>query len=92
MKMEVKGMDQLKKNFEQVIKSMKSLDGEIARLHFNPNDPADVNRAVREFERKVDSKVGLYGSRPAVREVVTGIKKEFQKAILKRAEEARRKL
>jgi hypothetical protein len=92
MKTELKGLDQVKKNIEQITKAARSLDGEIARLRFDPKDPSDVNRAVRELERKFDAKVAPYGSNSAVREIVTGLKKEFRKGLLKKAGDARRKL
>ncbi len=92
MKIEVKGLEQVKKNIEQLTKAAERLAGEIARLRFNPDDPVDVNRAVRELERKFDAKVAPHGSNPAVRKIVSGLKQEFRKGLLKKAEEARGKL
>ena len=91
MKFELKGMDELKRNLDQLQKALKNLNGEIAKVHFDPNDKSDVDRAVREMELKVDAKAAPYGSSPAVREIVTGIKQELRKGLLKKAEEARRK-
>jgi hypothetical protein len=52
----VKGLNELSKNLDQLSRALKNLDGEIAKLSFNPHDKQDVDRAIREMERKVDAK------------------------------------
>jgi hypothetical protein len=91
MNVELKGFYELKRNLDQLQKALHGLQGEVARLHFDPHNRQEVDRAIRDFERKVDSKVAPYGSSPMVREMVAKIKQELRKDILKKAEEARRK-
>jgi ribosomal protein S20 len=91
MGFELKGFNELSKTLEQVRKALQSLGGEVAKVQFDPNNRQEVERAIRNFERKVDSKVAAYSSTPAVREMATEIKREFRKDILKKAEDARRK-
>jgi hypothetical protein len=91
MKIDLKGLNELTKNLDQLKKAIGSLDGEIAKVHFDPYSKQDVERAVREMERKFDAKVARYRSNPAVREIVTGLKQEVRQGLLKKAEEARRK-
>jgi uncharacterized protein (TIGR02391 family) len=92
MKIEMKGLNELTNNLDQLKKAIGSLDGEIAKVHFDPHDQSDVDRAIREMDRIVDDKVAPYHSNPAVQEITTGLKQEFRKGLLKKAEEARRKL
>jgi uncharacterized protein (TIGR02391 family) len=91
VKIELKGLDQLKNNLEQISRAAGILDGEVTRVRFNPNNPADVSRAARELERKIDSNVAPYSSNPAVRDIVAGIKGEFKKGLFIAADEARLK-
>ncbi len=64
---------------------MKSLDGTIATLKFDPADPASVKAAIREMEKAVDSKLSAYRNNPLVSKIAAGSKEQFRKAIQKRA-------
>jgi hypothetical protein len=91
MKRESKCLKKLERTLDQLKKAANSLNGEIARLHFDPNNPSEVNRVVQELERQFDAKVSPHSSNAAVWEIVTGLKQEFRKGLLKKAEETLRK-
>ena len=82
------GMSEVTRNLEQV---KKALDAEIAGLKFDPFNRQDVEQAIRQIKLKVDMKMAPYISSPGVQEIAAELKQEVQKAILQKADEARRK-
>lgn len=82
------GMSEVTRNLEQL---KKALDGAVAKVSFDPLNSQDVERAIREVEQKVDLKMAPYISTPGVPEIAAGLKMEYRKALLQKAEEARRK-
>ena len=81
------GESEVTRNMEQL---KKALDGAVAGLSFDPQKPQEVERAIREIEMKVDLKMAPYISSPGVREIAAGLKEEYRKAILRKADEARK--
>jgi hypothetical protein len=82
------GLSEVTINLEQL---KKALDGAVAKVSFDPSNRQDVERAIREVEQKVDMKMAPYMTSPGVREIAAGLKEEYRKAILHKAEQARRK-
>jgi len=82
------GLSEVTRNMEQL---KRALDGAVEKASFDPLNRQDVERAIREVEQKVDLKMAPYVSSPGVREIAAGLKAEYRKAILQKAEEARRK-
>ena len=82
------GLSELTRNFEEL---KRALDGAVAKVSFDPFNRQDVERAIREVEQKVDFKMAPYVLSPGVREIAAGLKEEYRKALLQKAEEARRK-
>lgn len=82
------GLSELTRNLEQL---KKALDGAVAKVSFDPFNRQDVERAIREVQQKVDLKMAPYVLSPGVREIAAGLKEEYRKALLRRAEEARKK-
>jgi len=82
------GLSEVTRNLDQL---KKALDGAVAKVAFDPHNRQDVERAIREVEQKVDLKMAPYSSSPGVREIASGLKQEYRKALLQKAEEARRK-
>jgi hypothetical protein len=88
MPIKLNGMSEVTRNIEQL---KEALDGAFAGLSFDPLNPQDVERAIREIEQKVDLKMASYISTPGVPEIAAGLKEEYRKAIYQKAEEARSK-
>ncbi len=82
------GLSEVTRNLEQL---KRALDDAVAKVAFDPSNRQDVERAIREVEQKVDLKMAPYVSTPGVREIAAGLKEEYRKAILHKAEEARGK-
>ena len=81
------GLGEVTRNMEQL---KKALDGAVAKVSFDPFNREDVARAIRDIEQKVDMKMGPYISSPGVREITAGLKAEYRKAMLQKADEARK--
>jgi hypothetical protein len=82
------GLTEVTRNMEQL---KRALDGAVATVPFDPLNRQEVERAIREVEQKVDLKMAPYISSSGAREIAAGLKEEYRKAILQKAEEARRK-
>jgi hypothetical protein len=82
------GMSEVTRNMEALKRAM---DGAVEKASFDPANPKDVERAMREIVMKVDLKLAPYMTSPGVREIAAGLKQEYRKAILQKAEEARSK-
>ncbi|OSQ42175.1 hypothetical protein [Marivita geojedonensis] len=85
----IKGLDELQKDLEQLIKAMENLDGELCNLSFDPNDPESINRAISEMEKTVDGRVAGFERTQMVQEVITTVKEEFRQSILSKAATSR---
>jgi hypothetical protein len=88
MPIKLDGMSEVTRNMEQL---KQALDGAFNGLSFDPLNRQDVDRAIREIEQKVDLKMAPYILSPGAREIAAGLKEEYHKAILQKADEARNK-
>jgi hypothetical protein len=88
MPIKLTGLSEVTRNMETL---KRALDGAVEKASFDPHNPQDVERAIREILMKVDMKMAPYMTSPGVREIATGLKEEYRKALLQKAEEARRK-
>ena len=84
LKIKITGLDKLQNALKEAQQALKSLDGPIAALKFNPNDPQSVQNAIRQMEAAVDSKVSLYRNNTMVSELVQELKNKYRQNILKR--------
>jgi hypothetical protein len=75
----IAGLDQLQGQLAEAQTAMSALNGEVAKLEFNPDDPASVEAAVRTMKRMVDQKAGRYSSNPIVGSFITKSKKRSQR-------------
>ena len=87
MPIKLDGMSEVKRNMEQL---KRALDGMVGGLSFDPLKPQEVERAIREIEMKVDMKFAPYISSPGVREIASNLKDEYRRAILQKADDARK--
>ncbi|MCX8476747.1 MAG: hypothetical protein MT490_13190 [Sphingomonas sp.] len=87
--MKITGLDKLQRTLSDASKVLGSMDGTIAQLRFNPNDPASVEEAVREMERAIDAKTAGYSSNPLIRNVAAQMKVTYAAAIRAKADQSR---
>ncbi|WP_022976805.1 hypothetical protein [Nevskia ramosa] len=76
------GLDKLQRELKDAQAAMSSLDGTIATLKFDPEDPASVQAAIRQMESAIDSKVGRFRQNPIVGPLIVATKKQFRDRIL----------
>ncbi len=88
MPIKLTGMSEVTRNMEAL---KRALDGAVEKASFEPHKPGDVERAIREIEMKVDLKLAPYMTSPGVREIASQLKAEYRKAILQKADDARKK-
>lgn len=85
-KVELSGLDELQKTLADAQRAIESLDGELATLRVDPNNP---RAAIAEMERAVDAKLAPYRGNPIVEQIAEGSKEHFRNGILQRVEEAK---
>src|SRR5512138_3648312 len=78
MPIKLTGMSEVTRNMEAL---KQALDAAVEKAAFDPANPKDVERAIREIEMKVDLKLAPYISSPGVREIAADLKDEYRKAI-----------
>jgi hypothetical protein len=81
----ISGLDQLQSQLAEAQTAMSALNGEVAKLKFDPADPASVESAVRTMERIIDQKAGRYSFNPIVGPFITNSKVSFAAAIRAKA-------
>ena len=87
LKMEMSGFDDLQKTLEDAQRAMQSLDGELATLRVDPNNP---QAAIAEMERLIDEKLARYKGNPIVDRIAEGSKETFRNRILQSVEDAKK--
>jgi hypothetical protein len=81
MGIELSGFDELSRHLEQLAKAAEMLHGDIAQIHFDPNDPDSGQRAVTDMRAAVDAKAGEPGRSPFAKEIIEAVKDHFETAI-----------
>ncbi len=87
MPIKLTGMSEVTRNMEAL---KRALDGAVEKASFDPANPKDVERAIREIEMKIDVKLAPYMTSPGVGEIASSLKVEYRKAILQKADDARK--
>jgi hypothetical protein len=65
----ITGLDELQRKLDEASQAFQALDGELATLRYNPNDPGSIEGAMREMEAAVDAKVAPYAGNALVESV-----------------------
>ena len=72
---DITGLKKLQRDLKEAARAMRSLDGNIANLSVDPNNP---NAAIREMELAIDRKVAPYTGNALVSQLVRDTKKKFR--------------
>jgi hypothetical protein len=81
----ITGLDKLQRELGEAQRAFESLDGPIATLNFNPDDPDSVQEAIRQIEAAVDDKAAPYGSNALVSTVTGKMKEVYRNKIMEMA-------
>ena len=91
--MAIKGLDAFSKKIKKIEKELEdvasALDGDLATVSFDPNDPQSIELAIQRIEADIDDRVGSSDSSGIVSNIVAQLKDQARQAILDRAENAR---
>ncbi len=85
----LEGIDKLSKALKEAEEFASALDGTLAELSFDPEDPASIEAAIQTLHDRVDEKASRYRGNEFVEQIAGGLKEEGRNAILERAAEAR---
>ncbi len=88
--LKITGLDKLQRELKDAQRAFQSLDGTIATLKFDPDNPASVQGAVRQMESAIDSKTAPYRNNTMVMQIANGMKDAYRKAIHEKVREARK--
>ena len=87
--MKIKGLGEITRSMKQLEKALAELDGDLASVSFDPDDPDSIEQAIQSLYSTIDEKVSSYSRN----EIITGIAEELKEngrnAILERATKAR---
>ena len=86
----ITGLDKLQRELQDAQRAFQSLDGTIATLNFDPDDPASIQRAIRQMESAIDGKTVPYRNNAMVMQVAGDMKDAYRKAIHEKVREARK--
>lgn len=89
MSIKITGLDELQRKLDDAAEAFKALDGEIATVNFNPNDPSSVEEAVIQIEQTIDTKIASYRGNSIVENAATQLKDRYRQEIYDRAAKAR---
>ena len=84
-KVKISGLNELQKTLDEATRAIQSLDGEIARIHIDSNDPLEVQKAIHQMEIAVDGKTERYRNNPIIAKVADAAKENFRLRILELA-------
>lgn len=87
--MKITGLDALQRQFRELERALRDLDGEIANVRFDPEDPSSIERAIQQLNDAVDEKVRPYGRNEMVQSIAEELKENGRAQILERAAAAR---
>ena len=87
--MSLSGLDEFARKIEELQKAIAELDGEIASVNFDPEDPQSIELAIQALNAAIDAKVAQYAQNDMVTSMADEIKANGRNAILERAAAAR---
>ncbi|MCS3731221.1 hypothetical protein [Bradyrhizobium betae] len=85
----VTGFGELAKKMDELAKFTEELNGEIARVAFDPSDPSSIEAAIQELNNAIDAKAARYERNDWAANVAEQVKEWGRSKILERAAAAR---
>lgn len=85
----ITGLDKLTKKTDQLSKFAQEIDGELANVSFDPDDPVSIEAAIQEAYDAIDEKAQGYDHNDWVETIVEQLKEHSREQILERAAAAR---
>ena len=86
--LKVTGFDNLQRQLEDAQRAFKALDGQLATVRFDADNPQSIESAIRTMESAIDDKVAPYRNNPFVAPLIPKMKAKYREALLERAKTA----
>ncbi|SEN05452.1 hypothetical protein SAMN02800694_2624 [Luteibacter sp. UNCMF331Sha3.1] len=83
------GFDKLTRELRQFEAAMASLDGELATVKLDPEDPGSIERAIMEVESLINSKLADYPGNAMIANMGDQIKDNLRQQIVEKAAQLR---
>jgi uncharacterized alpha-E superfamily protein len=87
--MKIKGFDAIRKKTEQLSKFAKEIDGELANLSFDPNNPESIEVALQQISDAVDEKTKSLERNDWIQNLAEQLKEQARNSVLEKAAAAR---
>jgi len=87
--MKITGLDAIMKKTEQMSKFASEIDGELASVNFDPNDPASIEAAMQEINDAIDEKTRSYERNDWIQNLAEQLKEQARNSLLEKAAAAR---
>jgi hypothetical protein len=87
--LKITGLDKLQRELAEAQRAMSDVDGDLATVRFDPNDPSSIEAAIQSVNQMVEQRVGQYASNPIVGPMIDQMKEAYRESIVKRAAAAR---
>jgi hypothetical protein len=56
----IKGFGQLQEQLQMAQEALKSVEGQLGTVHFDPDDPESIERAMRQIDAIIEERLGDY--------------------------------
>jgi len=87
--LKITGLDNLQNQLNAVQQALRTLEGQLATVSFDPHDPSSIEVAIQTAYKMVDDRAGSYTSHPLVGSLVEQMKAACRENILQKATDAR---
>jgi hypothetical protein len=87
--LKITGLDGLQRQLDDAANALQTLEGELATVKYNPNDPSSVEAAVVQIEQTIDAKIAPYHGNKIVENIAAQLKETYRQEIYGRAAKAR---
>lgn len=87
--MKVTGLDEIIKKTDQLSKFSEEIDGELADVSFDPNDPASIERAIQKINSAIYEKAKSYDRNDWIQNLAQQLSEAARSKILEKAAAAR---
>jgi peptidoglycan hydrolase-like protein with peptidoglycan-binding domain len=77
MPIKLAGFSQARQRIQEIQSALQQLNGTITEIQFDRNDPASVQRAIRQMEEAVDRKIAPYRDNSTVNNLRHELRKTF---------------
>ena len=85
VKMEASAMKEVQREFKEAGEAIDALEGEIATIRVDPNDPRSLERALQEMKQAVDQKIVRYRENRLVRTIAEKARMVFEEQLREKA-------